>query len=311
VEKIFFKPLISKDFQTMDTLSKTPSRPQARQSGPNGIFPPNLRLSGHFLSLASNIGALEECLALERASAGYGSGHASGSDRGTAGIFSPPAVPYCDFLMLRNFAGELQAVSRLMRLGQDNPMQSALGSDRFQLSPLLTALRYSREGVVEMGAPAFRSDALGSGLDPTQAARLLWQGLIVYMERNGLGFVVGWDMLTGPVAASTASGALTGTATPAPPGKVSRPIPRLMDAHGLHPDLEVESLSKFRRHGPVGSQNRFRIEDASDYGSLPSGLHEALRRGCRLAAEPVLDEATGRWEFVWVSFRDMLDRSPL
>ncbi|GEM_PF-2825112 len=267
----------------MNTVSRNLSRTQSRTQADCGAFPGPLRLSGHYLSVASDIGALEECLALERAT----STHASVSQAG--GIFSPPAVPYCDFLMLHNGAGQLLAVSRLMRLHRENPMRSPLESGRFQLSPLLTALRYSREGVVEMGSPAFLT-----GCDTAKAAGLLWQGLLIYLERNGLGFVVGWDVLPNPSGSADA-------------------LPRLMDAHGLHPDLEVEALSSFRRQtpvahaGPVVQPDRFHADGSAEAGKLPPGLHEALRRGCRLAAEPIFNAVTGRWEFVWVSFREMLD----
>lgn len=267
----------------MNTVSQNLFRIQSRPPADSGSFPGPLRLSGHFLSVASDIGALEECLALERSLPA----HASTSQ--AEGIFSPPAVPYCDFLMLRNAAGQLLAVSRLMRLHRENPVRSPLESGHFQLSPLLTALRYSREGVVEMGSPAFLP-----GCDTAKVARLLWQGLLIYLERNGVGFVVGWDVLLIPSASASAAA-----------------LPRLMDAHGLHPDLEVEALSRFRRQGPAAQPDRFQgerfhAEGAAEADKLPAGLHEALRRGCRLAAEPVLNETTGRWEFVWVSFRDML-----
>lgn len=239
-----------------------------------GIFPPTFRVGVFTLSVASTIGALEECLALERAS----TQHSLSSENG--GILSPPAVPYCDFLMLKNNAGELLALCRLMRrrLGRDNSVRSSLESGRFQLSPLLTALRYSREGLVEMGAPAFRAD-----FDAAKAAQLMWEGVIQYLERNGLGFVVGLDSLSNQFNHFDI-------------------LPRLMEMYGLHPDLEVETHRPFYRKSISGT-----VPLHFDLPALPESLVEALRRGCRLAAEPLANEVTNRWEFIWVSSRDILD----
>jgi hypothetical protein len=269
-------PLISKEFHPMDThfnYSRTTNTPKSTIPGSS---PMNLRILGHSLTLAEDISALEECLALERAAGG------PPQYTQTTGIFSPPAVPYCEFLMLHNGFGKLLAVTRLMRLGGANPISGPLETGNFQLSPLLTALRYSREGVMEMGSPSFVP-----GCDYAKAARLLWRGLMHYMERKGLGFVLGSDVL------------LKAENDP-------ESIPRLMDAHGLHPDLEAEAFSKFRSTKLDVPKDRFSRNDASNLDKLPPGLHEALRRGCRLAAEPVLNQMTGRWEFIWVSFREML-----
>jgi hypothetical protein len=267
--------LIFKEFHPMDTPFFHPPRFYTPKTTNPGQHPLSLRILGHCLSLAEDIGALEDCLALERAAGAHP------ESARTTGIFSPPAVPYCEFLMLHDGFGKLLAVARLMCLGGKNPVLSPLESGRFHLSPLLTALRYSQEGVVEMGAPAFLP-----GIDLVKAAKLLWRGLIYYMEGKGLGFVVGSDVL--PKLEND-----TDT------------LPRLMDAHGLHPDLEVEALSKFRRSSLENQTDRFRTETINS-GKLPPGLHEALRRGCRLAAEPIFNQATGRWEFIWVSFREML-----
>jgi len=239
-----------------------------------GIFPPHVRVGGYLLSVASDIAALEACLALERNSPS----HSFSSENG--GILSPPAVPYCDFLMLKNNAGDLLAVCRLMRrrLGRDNSVRSSLESGRFQLSPLLTALRYSREGLVEMGTAAFHPD-----FDSTRSAQLLWEGVIQYLERNGLGFVVGMDSLSCQINHFDI-------------------LPRLMETYGLHPDLEVEPNRSFNRK-TISNTRSFNF----DLPTLPPSLVEALRRGCRLAAEPIANELTNRWEFIWVSSRDMLD----
>lgn len=252
-------------------------RPSARCPAPGGLFPAALRVGNHALSLAADIPSLEACLALERAAGG----------RSWEGVHSPQAVPYCDFLMLRAPQGELAAVCRLMRLDGGNSIPNPLGTQRFQLSPLLTALRYSREGILEMGCPAF-----APGLDAAaiaKAARLLWMGMTCYLERNGLGFVLGRDALAAPEAPAWL---------------------RLMDAHGLHPDLETEARAGYRAWEDVrgraqagGSGSRHRDEPLRLW---PAGLQEALLRGCRLACEPVFDPASGSLEFVWVASRDML-----
>lgn len=156
-----------------DSLSQSQSQSQnrtrVRYPAPCGHFPHEMRVRGHSLSLASDIGALEECLLLERSSATPG-------DNPEEGIHSPPAVPFCDFLMLRDPLGTLQAVARLMRLGGDTPVRNPLESGRFHLSPLLTALRYSREGILEMGSPA-----VAPVWDPPKAAHLIWAGCLEFV----------------------------------------------------------------------------------------------------------------------------------
>ncbi|HKP96001.1 MAG TPA: hypothetical protein VJ385_09620 [Fibrobacteria bacterium] len=259
----------------------------ARYPAPGGIFPSGLKISGHTLSLASDIGALEECLALERSSGPRTSL--------SEGIHSPTAVPYCDFLMLRSFDGALQAVCRLMRLDGNNVIRNPLASGRFHLAPLLTALRYSREGILEMGVPT-----LSPGCDAAKASRLLWSGMIRYLERNGLGFVIGRENLS------------MGS-------EEARDWPHLMEAHGLHPDLQMETRSAFDSRGamrlepkaPAGGAPAGRAPAAGQrtpaLRGWPAGLQEALRRGCRLACEPAFNAAAGCLEFVWVASRDMLE----
>jgi hypothetical protein len=270
-------PLISKEFRFMDTLFNYPPPLKVSKTS-NPCLPLfNLRILGFRVTMAEDIGALEACLALERAAG------ASPESAQTMGIFSPSAVPYCEFLMLRNGFGKLLAVTRLMRLGGANPILSPLETGRFHLSPLITALRYSRRGVVEMGSPAFIS-----GCDKVKSTKLLWSGLIHYMKINRFGFVIGSVDL--PKLENN-----------------SNDLSRLMETHGLDPDLESEALSRFRIDKLEVSTNRFRSEDASKSRRLPAGLHEALRRGCRLVAEPVLNQETDHWEFIWVSFREMLE----
>src|SRR6185369_3098364 len=260
-----------------ETQSPAFRRPP-RCPAPGGQFPSALRIDGYALSLAADLPALESCLALERASAG---------DLASEGIHSPQAVPYCDFLMLKNPQGALAAVCRLMRLDGANPIPNPLATNRFQLSPLLTALRYSREGILEMGAPIFAPGTAAQAAP--RYARLLWAGMGLYLERNGLGFVVGRDVLTVPVE-GTAGWQL------------------LMAEHGLHPDLETEARPGFRARENVRDQARGGATalEAEPLRFWPSGLQEALLRGCRLACEPAYDPARASLEFVWVASRDML-----
>ncbi|MDB5105113.1 MAG: hypothetical protein JWP91_2802 [Fibrobacteres bacterium] len=255
----------------MKTELPTDLRAKPRSPAPGGAFPSVLKVPGHTLSMASDIRDLEECLALERSCGGRAS-YASQV------IDSPPAVPYCEFLMLRSREGRLRAVCRLMRLDAGNPIGNPLASGRFHLSPLITALRYTREGILEMGIPAYAPES-----DAAEAARLLWSGMIRYLEWNDLGFVIGRDAVS--VRAEAA-----------------HDWPRLMDSHGLHPDLEVETRSFYRaREFPLTGRAR-----PYSLQSWPVGLREAMHRGCRLACEPVLDSTGGCLEFIWVASRDML-----
>src|SRR3954449_11522736 len=106
--------------------TQTPASLRARCPAPGGQFPAVLRLDGYAISLAADLPALEACLALERAVGGV---------LASEGIHSPQAVPYCDFLMLRNRHGALIGVSRLMRVDEGNPIPNPLAAGRFQLSP--------------------------------------------------------------------------------------------------------------------------------------------------------------------------------
>ena len=270
----------------METPSSVKNRLSLRCPAPGGQFPAVLRVPGHTLSLAADIQALEACLALERA---------QGPLAASEGIHSTLAVPYCDFLMLRSAArpedpaGTLLAVCRLMRLDAANPIPNPLASGRFQLSPLLTALRYSREGILEMGAPVF-----AAGCEQARAARLLWSGMEQYLVRNGLGFVIGRDALSARLEAPSE-------------------WPRLMADHGLHPDLETDPRPGFRAwqsgYAPAGAQDMasgLSVLGGEALRYWPAGLQEALLRGCRLACEPAFNPALACLEFVWVASRDML-----
>lgn len=232
-----------------------------------------LRAGGYSLSLAADMASLEECLALER--------FANPPYAESEGIQSPPAVPYCLFLMLRSRTGALEAVCRLMRIDSENPIGNPLQSGRFHLSPLLTALRYSREGILEVGAPT-----LAPGVEAAYAIPLLWSGLIRYLERkdgNRPGFVLGKDALP------TRPDSLIGGS-------------QVMEAFGLHPELETETRYAFRPDGETAEAGT--VEE--EMRGWPPGLREALRRGCRLACRPALNPATGLGELIWVASREML-----
>ncbi len=279
-------------------MMKTEAQASNRFNSPRlkagtAIFPHVLKIPGGTLGLAADIEALEKCLAWERACM-------TGPLPETEGILTPPAVPYCEFLMLHSMDGKLLASCRLMRLDQKNSIRNPLISKRFQLSPLLTALRYSREGILEMGAPCLPKNS-----NATQAAQMLWKGVVHYLECNRFGFIIGRDIL------------------PMPSVKKNH-LPKLMEDHGLHPDLEVQGAA----HGAAGVAHgvaqigmqmapfdydniqkweaRASSEGTGEFRQYAPGLHEALLRGCRLACEPWENINTHSLEFVWVASRDML-----
>lgn len=257
----------------MDSKSASKSGANRRPSQETSVSP-SFRIGGYILSMASDIGALEECLALER-----GSGNGAPIP-GSEGILSPPAVPYCEFMTVRSPDGRLQAVCRLMRLDRMHVPGNPLKTARLRRTPLITAMRYTREGILEMGTAVF-----AKGSDQDHLARLIWTGTVRYMERNGLGFVLGREFL--PLTSGH-----------------SGDWENLMEAHGLHPDLEVET--RF----PPATGLRAPAMPATRQDptlSLPAGLREALRRGIRLACEPILDAATGCHEVTWVASRGMLE----
>ncbi len=257
-----------------------------RLNAGTALFPKALKIPGGILSLAADIEALEKCLAWERSCL-------TGPLPETEGLLTPPAVPYCEFLMLHSVNGKLLASCRLMRLDQKNPIRNPLISKRFQLSPLLTALRYSREGILEMGAPCLPKDA-----NAAQSAQMLWKGVVHYLECNRFGFIIGRDIL------------------PMPSVKKNQ-LPKLMEEHGLHPDLEVEGTAHGAAQTPMQMapfdfdniqkwEARAGLEGSKEFRLGAPGLHEALLRGCRLACEPWENVNTFSLEFVWVASRDML-----
>ena len=247
--------------------ARLPSEPRVRHS---------VSISGHTVSQAVDIADLEACLALERSQAWEGSREGVPIE----GMETPAAVPYCDFLMLRTLDFQLVATCRLIRLAPEVSFANPLTSGSFRLSPFLTAMRYTRMGTLEVG----RTTAL-SVPGHEQASRLLWHGMLPYLERHGIGFVMGREWV---------------------PWHQGMPadVPGLLEGFGLHPDLELEAREAFpMTHGGPG-------RGAGSPGGLPAwlppGLRKALGSGCRLAGGPALHPTRDYAEFVWVASRDML-----
>lgn len=195
----------------MNPLFNLPSRFLTQKTQGNGAFPRYLPISGHFISLASDIGDLEECLALERASEGHLPVNKS------TRIRSPQAVPYCEFLMVRDSFGRLLAVTRVFCAEAGSSIRRPGNSSSTRPCAFLTALRYSRLGILELGAPAFLPND-----DAVFIADLIGQGLIVYLDRKGLALVAGWDALMDSELEAEL-------------------LPHFMDAYGLPTDLKTES----------------------------------------------------------------------
>jgi hypothetical protein len=136
-----------------------------------------------------------------------------------------------------------------------------------------------------MGAIAFAPDC-----DEDMLAGLIWSGTIRFLERNGLGFVMGSESLA--AGSATAEDRFS-----------------LMDAYGLHPDLEVDADARSHAHRPAPRRNPATTVLRDPTRACPAGLREALRRGCRLACEPALNPASCRQELIWVASREMLTES--
>lgn len=161
--------------------------PSANPSSRPSLAP--FRLRGHSLGLAGDVAALEACLSLERA---------VGANReDSEGLASPAAIPYCDFLMLRDDAGTLAGICRFLAHGPGIPVKNPLASDRFHRSSLLTALRYSRREILEMGPPT-----VGPGRDLLRVTALLWEGMERILRQRGEALLLGRERV--PAAAREA-----------------------------------------------------------------------------------------------------------
>ncbi len=268
-----------------DALFRKSSGPDIRRvsgrSAPRPHFP-----SG--LSLALDISALENCLALERAADAHPADAAApvaASSIGTvaeSGISTPTAVPYCEFLM-STAEGRLEAVCRLMRSGGDNPIPDALEAGRFRFSPLRTAIRYTREGLLEMGQPS-----VAQGIASEKAVRLLWDGIIAIMEAQSIGFVCGRESLPWTLSLEKNLAALT-------------------ERYGLSPELETELKTDLKNH-PVTFADSLGTSDRNSgwRQGLSVNLIEALDRGCRLAFEACPSGSHQTLGCLWLASRDML-----
>lgn len=265
-------------------MKTQPSKPDIRAAYPQAVsgrtWMPPARLAGHTLGLARDVAELESCLHLERSAPRTSTLFGVDSE----GMESPSAIPFCDFLMLRDLAGDLAGVCRLLAHGPEIPVRNSLASRRYHLSPLLTAIRYSRLDMVEVGPLVVRS-----GSDPETVNPLLWEGIRRYADRQGSAILLGRERLNLD-----------------PLGLL---VPRLMTAFGLDPELELEARDAFRANALRGVVLGLDESDPA-WAGLPSGLKVALRHGSRLAGEPVLSADRHCLELVWVAFRDTMEGAP-
>lgn len=250
--------------QPIGTALHPSANPSARAS-----LPP-LRLRGHSLSLAGDLAALESCLSLERA--------AGANREDSEGLTGPAAIPYCDFLQLRDGAGALAGLCRLLAHGPAIPVKNPLASDRFHRSPLLTALRYCRREILEVGPIT-----MGPGRDPLRVTALLWEGLERVLERRGSALLLGRERV--PAAAREALSAALLT-------------------HGLPPDLETEAREEFRKTSAWALPHAPHARKSGP--ALPESLQFALVRGCCLAGDPVMSPDRSSLEVFWVALPEML-----
>jgi hypothetical protein len=227
------------------------------------------------LRLASEVGELEAALALE-----------ARSGRRAIGIDGPSAAPLCDFLMLFDRADRAAGVCRLLPHAPRD-FSGFAEKVRHIHAPLFTALRYAGLGVLEVG-----SLVAAPGADASAVCGALWQGIQRYMDKHAMAFALGWETLAVPASASARECAA-----------------RLSEDYGLFSDPAV----KFRRTAAPGeSTAQVRAAaglSAADAAWLPAGLTEVLRRGARLAGDPVrLPEGAagmpGGLDFLWVATRD-------
>lgn len=244
------------------------------------------RTRGLVVRIAETLIDLEACLALER--------HVMGQ-AGQGPLEEPSAVPFCDFLMAVDISKGVQGVCRLFsrtpdELRHDLPGTSTaarLGA-RFPASaPLLTAIRYSCQAVLETGS---MNIAMEADADTVSAA--LWHGVAAHMETLGMGYALGRERVSVTI-----------------PGDKAAALRRLQESYGIHPDLEarLDSTSRFDWAGvrhPVGpGQAEKSVQDDLDW--LSAGLRQGLLKGCRLVGDPLFLPNPGRMEFFWVASREM------
>jgi hypothetical protein len=243
---------------------------------------PRQRIRGLMVRAASDLPDLESCLALERRTAGGIPGR----------VGEPSAIPECDFLMAEDSSGGLLGVTRLLRHAPERIGHALPGSPSASRSltgfalpaALLTAIRYSSAGVLEVGA-----FALAPLADPGRVSSVLWTGVQAAASRYSVGYLLGTERVEG-ISAPLWEDALA-----------------VLDAgFGLHPDLDgLPRLKDMDWRRGQGDRARPTVEQVLSL--LPFGLREGLSRGCRLAGPPRRLAQEGEFEFTWIASRDSLD----
>jgi hypothetical protein len=284
------------DQVSMGRDTRGASRGVLRRSPRHPLSEIHLRVKDWTVRLATDLPSLEACLSLERRA----------SHRSTrAPVGEPTAVPYCEFLMAVDSRGVLQGVCRLLPRHPADLRHSLPGSPEpgpgpdlpREFAPLLTALRYSSQYILEVGEMT-----LAPGGDQQKACATLWDGIEAHMALPAdggsryvpFGYVLGSEYM--PVA----------------DGLDSREIIRsLVELHGLHPDLRSQSglakapdwiRSRPFQPSPAGTAGTAGIKAAQ----LPIALQEALARGCNLMGPPRLVADPEGLEFHWVASCEML-----
>lgn len=270
----------------METLRmKSDSLPgRTFQEGRNQTF----RTRGWVVRIAETLIDLEACLALER--------HAFGQ-AGQGPLEEPSAVPFCDFLMAVDMSKGVQGVCRLFSRTPDELRHELPGTStaarlgaRFPASaPLLTAIRYSCQAVLEMGSMILAVDA-----DADAVSAALWQGVAVHMEELGIGYALGRERVAVTM-----------------PQDRTAALRRLQESYGIHPDLEArsDSTSPFDWAGVKPAMGPGQAEKSvhGDLDWLSPGLRQGLLKGCRLVGDPLILPIPGQMEFFWVASREMLN----
>lgn len=288
-----------------------PSAASARTPLPHPLKGGGLRTRGWMVRLAGDLPSLEACLSLERLQP-----HRPARDP----VGEPTAVPFCDFLMAFDSLGALQGVCRLLPRHPADLRHSLPGSPRpdvrsaypHEFAPLLTALRYSSQHILEVGELT-----LASGADPQSTCAALWDGIEAHLalpadggDRFGsFGYVLGSEYMA--------------LAEGIDPRKI---IHSLVELHGLHPDLGSQSGLSSAPEGNRTWSVRTSQAGGSPSGTVPTGtapsgtgevqpiplpiaLQEALARGCSLIGPPRLLAEPACLRFHWVASREMLGGS--
>lgn len=252
--------------------------PSTRVPEPSAL---RLRLGELVVRAAADLPDLQAVLALERLRQGGIPGRVGESS----------AVPECEFLMALDRSGSLVGVTRLLRHAPERiwhalPGTASKESSLLRLAlpaPLLTAIRYSSTGVLEVGA-----FTLAPGAESETVASALWTGILAAAARTGIGYLVGTERVEHI------------------PAEFREAIVTVLHAgHGLHPDLVGRpSLqgADWRRGRDVNPHPT--LEEALTY--LPPGLKEGLSRGCRLAGLQNTHPGDPLVDFTWVASRETL-----